>query len=348
MQTTSRASLTGLGFALVSAAAFGFSGTFAKSLFESGWSSGAAVLGRIGGAAVVMLIPVIIVLVRRWASVRGSILRIALYGMVPIALCQLFFFNAVQHLSVGVALLLEYLSPVLLVLYSWAQTRRSPRVLTIAGTLSAIGGLLLVLDLSGSQSIDVIGVLWGLAAAVCSAFYFIMSARANDAVPPVLMAGGGMVFGALLILVLGLSGIMPLAMNTSDVVFAGQRVSWLLPLLGLVLVCTVFSYVFGIMGVRRLGTRVSSFVSLLEVLFAVVWAWLLLAELPRTIQLFGGLLIVLGVVLVRIDELRRPDPIAAHSEAEALAEWSPEASALAPADSVPEAPQPQRVPHHQD
>lgn len=172
MNSTSRTALPGLGLALVSAAAFGFSGTFAKSLFESGWSSGAAVLARIGGAAVV---------------------------------------------------------------------------------LSAIGGLVLVLDLSGNQSIDVVGVLWGLAAAVCSAFYFVMSARADDSVPPVLMAGGGMVFGAGLIGILGLTGLMPLAMNTSDVVFSGQQVSWLVPLLGLVLLSTVFSYVFGIMGGAAAG-----------------------------------------------------------------------------------------------
>ena len=354
MNTTSRTALSGLGLALASAAAFGFSGTFAKSLFESGWSSGAAALGRIGGAAIVMLVPVVFVLVRRWASVRGSLWRIAVYGMVPIALCQLFFFNAVQHLSVGVALLLEYLSPVLLVLYSWALTRRSPRVLTIAGALSAIGGLFLVLDLSGSQSIDVVGVLWGLAAAICSAFYFIMSARADDVVPPVLMAGGGMVFGALLIGVLGLTGLMPLTMSTSDVVFAGQRVSWLVPLLGLVLLSTVFSYVFGIMGVRRLGTRIASFVSLVEVLFAVLWAWLLLAELPRTIQLLGGLLIVLGVVLVRVGELRQADSAGPDAGHDPAAEWTPEASALpdrnpAGEELLPaEAAQAQRVGHHQD
>ncbi|MBW4094231.1 MAG: EamA family transporter, partial [Acidobacteria bacterium] len=48
----------------------------------------------------------------------------------------------------------------------------------------------------------------------------------------------------------------------------------------------------------------ASFVALLEVLFAVVWAWLLLGELPRPIQLLGGVLIVSGVILVRIEDLR--------------------------------------------
>jgi drug/metabolite transporter (DMT)-like permease len=73
-----------------------------------------------------------------------------------------------------------------------------------------------------------------------------------------------------------------------------------------VLLATVVAYVSGIVAARALGSKVASFVSLTEVLFAVIWAWLLLGELPGPIQLLGGLLIVGGVVLVRLDELRAP------------------------------------------
>lgn len=292
--------------ALISAAAFALSGSFAKSLFDAGWSPGAAVAVRIGGAAVVLAVPAGIILIRNWATVKGSLLRIAIYGIVPIALCQLFFFNAVAHLSVGVALLLEYLSPVLLVGWAWLMTRQRPRLLTIVGAASAMGGLVLVLDLAGSQKVSVEGILWGLAAAVCSAFYFVMSARADDNVPPILMAGGGMAVGAAAIIGMGLVGVMPLAYTTSDVVFAGNQVPWFVPVLGLVLVTTVFAYVVGIVATRGLGSKVASFVALFEVLFAVIWAWILLGELPRVIQLLGGLFIMFGVVMVRLDELRGP------------------------------------------
>ncbi|WP_125612741.1 EamA family transporter [Specibacter cremeus] len=293
-------------FALASSATFALSGPFAKSLFEAGWSPGAAVAARIGGAAVVLLVPVIITLVRQWPTVKRSLGRIAMYGVVPIALCQLFYFNAVAHLSVGVALLLEYLSPVLLVGWAWLTTRHRPRALTILGAVFAMTGLVLVLDLAGSQRISVTGILWGLAAAVCSAVFFLMSARSNDNVPPILMAGGGMFTGAALILVLGLAGIMPLQFSTASPVFAGRHVHWLVPILGLVLVTTVFAYVAGIVATRGLGSKVGSFLALFEVLFAVVWAWLLLGELPRLVQLLGGVLIVGGVVMVRVDELRAP------------------------------------------
>jgi drug/metabolite transporter (DMT)-like permease len=50
---------------------------------------------------------------------------------------------------------------------------------------------------------------------------------------------------------------------------------------------------------------VASFVALLEVLFGLLFAWLLLGELPRVIQVAGGVAIVLGVVLVKLGESRR-------------------------------------------
>jgi drug/metabolite transporter (DMT)-like permease len=71
-----------------------------------------------------------------------------------------------------------------------------------------------------------------------------------------------------------------------------------------VVLATVLAYVAGIVAARALGSKVASFISLTEVLFAVLWAWLLLGELPGPIQLLGGVLIVGGVVLVRLDELR--------------------------------------------
>lgn len=297
--------------ALISAAAFALSGSFAKSLFDAGWSPGAAVAVRIGGAAVVLFIPVVITLARRWSTVKRSLGRIAIYGVVPIALCQLFFFNAVQHLSVGVALLLEYLSPVLLVAWAWLMTRKRPRLLTIIGGAAAMGGLVLVLDLAGSQKVSVEGVLWGLAAAVCSAVYFVMSAKTDDDVPPVLMAGGGMLVGAAMIVLLGLAGVLPMAFTFNSPVFAGVQVHWLVPVLGLVLVTTVFAYLMGIVATRGLGSKVASFVALFEVLFAVIWAWLLLGEMPRAVQLAGGLFIMFGVVMVRLDELRGLPPVGA-------------------------------------
>jgi drug/metabolite transporter (DMT)-like permease len=296
---------TGLWFALLSAASFGVSGPFAKALLEIGWSPGAAVGIRIGGAALVLVIPLIISLRGRWGTLRRNALTLVIYGATAIALCQFFYFNAVQRMSVGVSLLLEYLAPVLIVGWLWLRSRRAPSMLTTSGSIVAMLGLLLVLDLAGDQRLDPIGVLYGLGAAVCLAVFFIMSAKADDDLPPLIMAGGGMVVGAVTILVLGLIGVMPFAFEFRDVTLAGWQTHWIVPVLALVLIATVLAYVTGILAARGLGSKVASFVGLTEVMFAVLASWLILGELPSAIQLLGGALIIGGVILVRVDELRQ-------------------------------------------
>ena len=77
---------------------------------------------------------------------------------------------------------------------------------------------------------------------------------------------------------------------------------WWVPVIGLATVAAALAYVLGIGAARRLGATVASFVGLTEVLFAVLFAWLLLGELPRPVQLLGGLVILAGVVMVKIDE----------------------------------------------
>lgn len=295
---------SGLGVALFSSAVFGLSGSFAKAMLESGWSPGAAVTARISAAALILAVPAAMALHGRWYQLRDNWLTVLLFGLIGVAACQLFYFNAVARLSVGVALLLEYLAPVIIVLWLWAASRKRPRSLTVAGAVLSLGGLVLVLDLTGAVTIDFIGVLWGLAAAVCLAIYFVITAKENDTLPPIVLASGGLMVGAAAMWLVAATGLLPMAFSTGDTRLGPWVTPWWVSLGGLVLLATVLAYVSGVMAARALGSKVASFVSLTEVLFAVIWAWLLLGELPGPIQLVGGLLIVGGVVLVRLDELR--------------------------------------------
>lgn len=298
----------GLGLALLSAATFGTSGVFGSALISAGWSPGAAVATRISIAALILAIPAAIVLRGRWNVLRRNGIMVTVYGLVAIAGCQVAYFNAVQHLSVGVALLLEYMGVILVVGWLWISSGQRPRGLTIAGSVAAVLGLVLILDLTGQATVDLVGVLWGLGAAVGLATFFILSARSESDLPPLAMAGGGMAVGAVALLALGAVGVLPMAANVDDVVFVGQQVSWLVPVIGLSVVAAALAYVVGIMAARRLGSKLSSFIGLTEVLFAVLFAWVLLGELPTAMQLIGGLLILAGVTLVRIDELRVAPP----------------------------------------
>jgi drug/metabolite transporter (DMT)-like permease len=302
--------LPSLGIALASAAAFGSSGPFAKSLLEAGWSPGAAVTARICVAALVLL-PVAVVMLRgRWQLLRRNAPLFLTYGVVAVAAVQLAFFSAVQTLSVGVALLLEYLGVVLVVLWLWVRHGQRPRRWTVVGIALAVAGLVLVLDVLGGMRVDGAGVLWALGAAVGLAAFFVLSARADTGLPPLVMAAAGLVVGGISLLLAGLVGIVPMTVTTADVDLAGQQVPWWVPVLALSLVAAAFAYAAGVSATRRLGSKVAGFVGLTEVLFSLLFAWLLLGELPLPVQLLGGALVVAGVVAVRYDELTRTEPVA--------------------------------------
>jgi drug/metabolite transporter (DMT)-like permease len=307
----------GLGLALLSAATFGTSGTFARSLTDAGWTAEAAVVARVGIAATLLAIPAAIAMRGRWHVARRSAGSIAGYGLLAVVTAQVCFFNAVQHIPVGVALLLEYAGIIIVVGWMWAVHGERPRRLTVAGTLVAVAGLALVLDLTGTTSLDPIGVAWGLGAAAGLAGYFILSAHIDDELPAVALACGGMAVGAAALLALGATGLLSLQATFGDVAFAGRQTSWLVPVIGLSVVAAVIAYIAGIGAARILGAHLSSFVGLTEVLFAVLVAWIALGELPTPIQLAGGALIVAGIALVRIDSLRAdgtagsPDLVAA-------------------------------------
>jgi len=309
--TVTSSKVWGLLLAVLSAASFGTSGSFAGSLLASGWSPGAAVTIRIGVAAVVLTVPALIQLRGRWGLLRRNAAMILLFGVLAVAGAQLFFFLTVERVPVGVAILLEYAGVLLVVGWLWWQGQRPGR-LTVAGAVVAMAGLVLVLDLLGAVSLDPIGVLCGLLAAVGLATYFVLSGRVDAQLPPLVLAWAGMVVAAVVLLLAGLVGILPLRADTSDVDIAGAQVSWLVPVLGLSVLAAAVAYVTGIGAVRLLGSRVSSFVGLTEVLFAVLFAWLLLAQEPTAVQAVGGLLVLAGVALVRADDrvVTPPTPVA--------------------------------------
>lgn len=290
----------GLMLAVLSAATFGTSGIFARSLLDAGWTAGTAVAVRVGLAAVLLAVPAVIALRGRWGALRRSLGTIGLFGLLAIGCAQVGYFYAVQTLPIGVALLLEYSGILLVVLWMWAVHGQRPARLTVAGAVTAVAGLALVLDLTGGGRLDPIGVVWGLVAAVGLAGYFVLSARVDPELPSIALASGGMAVGAVLLFGLGAAGLLPMAATFGDVTLADRQVSWLVPVIGVVLIAAVISYVAGIGAARLLGASLSSFFGLTEVLFAVLFAWLLLGELPTALQLAGGVLIIAGIVLVKL------------------------------------------------
>lgn len=304
-----RGRTAGIVMAVASALAFSSSGPLVKPLLEAGWSLSAALIVRMGLAALVLSPALVLAVRRERAFLRRHALSLLAFGLIPVAGCQLLFFSAMQRMPVAVALLIQYLAPVFLVGWVWLRTHRAPSRLVLAGSVVAIAGLVLVVDISGAR-FDLLGTLFALAAAVCVCVYFVMSERTGDDLPPLALASGGLLVGALFTGLLALVGILPFAAPDVSVAFRGIEVDGWLPLLWVGAVGTTLGYALGVMAVPRVGSRLASFIGLSEVLFALLFAWLLLAETPAPVQFVGGGLILVGVVLVRMDADAPPEVIA--------------------------------------
>ena len=296
----------GLPLAVLSAASFALSGPLARGLIDAGWSPNAVVLARTTIAALVLAPFAARALRGRWALLRAHRRLVLVYGMVPVAGTQFAFFSAVAAMDVGPSLLIEYTAPAAIVGWLWFRHGERPTRLTCAGAAVAVVGLVLVLNLLSGAHLALNGVLWASAAMLGAATYFVLSSRVSD-LPPLALAGGGLTIGAIVLGVLGAVGALPMRATTDAPAYAGHAVAWWLPFIGLGVVTAAIAYVAGIAASRRLGSRLGSFVALLEVVAAVTFAWLLLDQVPGTSQIIGGFIVVIGVVVVKLGEPRSPD-----------------------------------------
>lgn len=302
-----RSTFLGFVFVTLSAAFFAISGPTAKSLYGAGWTPGAVVLFRLVGSTALLAVPTVLALRGRWAEVRAHAGLLAVYGVVAMAGMQATFFLAVDHLSVAVALLLQMMgAPLIIVGWLWIRTGNRPAVLTFVGIAVALIGLVVVLDLRGAH-FSAFGVVIALASAACLAVYFFISSSASNTLPPLAFTGLGMGVGAVTVAIANVVGLVPARFVATDVTFAGAQIPWYLPA-GLLVLGTVGAYVCGIIGLRHIGATVGSFLNLVEVPFAAVFAWVIVAEALTGWQVVGGAIILAGTVFVKLgDGERRPD-----------------------------------------
>ena len=194
---------TGLGIAVAAALAFGMSGPFVKPLLEAGWSPAAAVTVRalVGG---LVLAPFAVIALRgSWGALWRARSRIMAIGLIGVAATQLAYFAAIERISVGTGILIEFMAPLLLVAFVWARTRRTPKAVVLFGSVFALFGLGMVVSPGGDGSIDLLGLAFAAAAAVGCAIYFVAAARVDDDLPPVAVASVSLVLGGVVIGLVG-------------------------------------------------------------------------------------------------------------------------------------------------
>jgi drug/metabolite transporter (DMT)-like permease len=296
----------GLVIAVLAALTFGMSGAFIKPLLEAGWSPAAAVTVRalIGG---VVLAPVAFVALRgNWTALWKAPWRVAAMGFIGVAATQLVYFAALQRIPVGTAILVEYMAPVLLVLFVWVTSRRIPKAVVLIGSVVSIAGLVLVVSPGVDGALDLLGLIFAALASIGCAIYYVIAAKPSDGLPPVGLAAAGLLLGGIVLGAVGLTGVVPWTMTFGGVSMFGTTVAWWVPLLIVGVLATAFAYAASITAAEMLGSRLSSFAGLLEVVAAALYAFLLLGEALTWLQILGGVLILVGIGFVRSEKVVEP------------------------------------------
>ncbi|MFE7777001.1 DMT family transporter [Streptomyces sp. NPDC057445] len=300
----------GLGLALASAFAFGGSGVAAKPLIEAGLDPLHVVWLRVAGAALVML-PVAWrhrdLLIRKPALLAG-------FGLLAVAGVQAFYFAALSRIPVGVALLVEYLAPALVLAWVRFVQRRPVTRAAALGVVLAVGGLACVVEVWSGLGFDVIGLLLALGAACCQVGYFVLSdqgGEGDDAADPLGVIAYGLLIGALVLTLVARPWNMNWPVLGGVASIGGTTVPATLLLAWIVLIATVVAYVTGVISVRRLSPQVAGVVACLEAVIATVLAWVLLREHLSAPQIFGGAVVLIGAFIAQSSTPKAPSgPVA--------------------------------------
>ncbi|MFJ8434484.1 EamA family transporter [Kitasatospora sp. NPDC094019] len=300
----------GLTLALVSAVAFGGSGTAAKPLIEAGLSPLHVVWLRVTGAAVVLL-P--LAYRHRAAVLRRPGLLIG-FGLLAVAGVQACYFAAISRIPVGVALLIEYLGPPLLIGYVRFVQRRPISRGAAIGAGVAVAGLACVVEVWNGLSFDLLGVLFALGAACCQVGYFVLAdagSRGERPVDPIAVSAFGLLIGSVVLTALTRPWQADWGRLGGDVVMNGHTLPALIPAAWMVLVATVLAYLTGVVAVRHLSPPVAGVVANLEAVVATVLAWVLLGEHLGLPQVTGGLLVLAGAFAAQASKPAAPETVGA-------------------------------------
>ncbi|MEV8091948.1 EamA family transporter [Streptomyces nigra] len=303
----------GLGLAIVSAIAFGGSGVAAKPLIEAGLDPLHVVWLRVAGAALVML-PLA---VRHRALVRRRPALLAGFGLLGVAGVQAFYFASISRIPVGVALLVEYLAPALVLGWVRFVQRRPVTRAAAVGVVLAVGGLACVVEVWAGLGFDALGLLLALGAACCQVGYFVLSDQGSDsgadAPDPLGVIAYGLLVGAAVLTVIARPWAMDWALLGGTAHMDGTPVPAVLLLAWIVLLATVVAYVTGVVSVRRLSPQVAGVVACLEAVIATVLAWFLLGEHLSAPQIVGGAVVLAGAFIAQSSAPAKgaPRPVAA-------------------------------------
>ena len=280
---------------IAAASMWGIGGAVAKSLFNQDISPFLLVKIRLLLSFVILVLGLWLYNPRLLYIPRCEIAYFAKLGVFGMAMLQFFYYLTISLTNVATAVFLQYLSPVLIALYTviWEKVTLSWQQ-KVAVIVATVGGLLIMLDAGGVQGLTIWGLASGLAAAVAAAFNTIYIRRAVCEYHPITAVTYSCGFGALFWWL-----VMPYAGEVGTI-----QPEQILMFLYVVVFSTIIPFLLYFLGLRYLSATNVSVTSSLEPVIAAVTAYLALGETMGFVQIIGGLLVLAAVAVLQYNSAR--------------------------------------------
>jgi len=281
--------------AAFAAVLWGINGAVSKVILASGLSSEHLAQLRSLGAAGGLFLVLVVIAPQRLRLTRRELPYLVVFGVAGLAFVQWFYFLAIHRLAIGVALLIEYLAPLLVALWArFVQHAPVRRRIWVALALALAGLALIVQLFGGGATLSTAGVLFALGGAVAYATYVLLAEHAVGGRDPVSVLGWGFLFASVFWAV-----ISPWWTFPSHAVGVHAPLAWHLPIWALatwmIVFGTIVPFFLLVSALRHISATTAGIVAMLEPVAGALVAWAWLGESLNGVQL-GGAAIVLAAI----------------------------------------------------
>jgi drug/metabolite transporter (DMT)-like permease len=292
----------GYALTLAAAALFAVNGSVSTLVLQAGVPATRLTSLRCAGAALALLVVLAIVAPERLRITWREVPFLAVFGVVGIALTQFLYYVAIGRMPVGIALVFEMTAPVLIALYVWLVRREKVRSRLWVSLLLSLSGLVLVAEVwRDGGSLDLVGVVAALVAALCLATYYLMGERGAVARDPVTLTCWSFVAAAVFWSIAApwwefdgavLDGRVAISVGSAQVPL-WVLVAWI------VVLGAVVPFWLSIAALQHLAPTTAGLVATVEPVFASIVAWLWLEQVLSGWQIAGGVVVLTGIVLAQ-------------------------------------------------
>ena len=301
--------LRGYAMLLIAATLFAINGSVAKVILASDISALRLTEVRITGAAIGLLIVLALVRPASLRVRRNELAFLACFGICGLALTQWLYFFAIHRLPIGIALLIQFLAPLIVALWARFVMHRPVRRRIWVALILSLTGLSLVVQIWDTGTLDPVGVAAALAAAGAFALYILLAERGVGDRDPVSLTCYGFVFGALFFAVIQPWWSFPFDVVDEQVSLLGNLSSsdapvWAL-MLWVVVMGTMVTFGLFVAALRHVPAPRAAIVAMFEPVVAIIVAWAWLDEELAAAQLVGAAIVLAGILLA---QTARADP----------------------------------------